>query len=95
MTLTKELVAQMANLAQIRLDEQQTAHMIAGLNQMLDHMDILHTVDTEGIEPLYHTLPTTNATRPDVVTEPFARERLLANAPEATEEAFVVPKTVG
>jgi len=95
MTITKELVAHLANVSQIRLDEEQLAFMAKELSQMVDQMEVLNTVDTEGIAPLVYLSPRVNVTRPDVVTESCRREILLANAPEATEEAFVVPKTVG
>ena len=95
MTITKDHVAHLANLSQIRLNEEQTALLAKELSQMLDHMDILNTIDTEGIEPLVHLNPDKNVMRPDVVTSAYDRETLLANASEHTEEAFVVPKIVG
>ena len=95
MTITEELVAHVANLAQIQLDDKQMPLMVRELGQILSYMEVLNTVDTEGIEPLIHLTPLTNVMRPDVVMESFARESLLANAPECTEEAFVVPKIVG
>ena len=95
MNMTQELVAHVANLAQIQLDDKQMPLMVRELGQVLHYMEALATVDTEGVEPLSHVFPVTNVTRPDVVVEWSDRAALLANAPEHTEEAFVVPRTVG
>jgi aspartyl-tRNA(Asn)/glutamyl-tRNA(Gln) amidotransferase subunit C len=95
MAITEEQVAYVANLAQIGLDETQKPRMTKDLDQLLDFMQILHTVDTEGVEPLTHVFPLTNVMRPDTVVAFDDRAALLANAPEHTEEAFVVPKIVG
>ena len=95
MAMTEEQVVYLANLAQIGLDEEQIPRMTKDLDQILGFMQVLHTVDTEGIEPLSHVLPLTNVMRPDTVVAFDDRAALLANAPEHTEEAFVVPKIVG
>ena len=95
MKMTEELVAHVAKLSHIQLDDAQTARMVAEMQKMVGHMDALRAVDTEGIAPMTHIFPTVNVMRPDVVTASLDRAALLANAPEHTEEAFVVPRTVG
>ena len=95
MTVTAEQVTYVANLAQIQLNDEQTTAMTGELNQLLGYMEVLSNVDTEGIEPLTHLFSVSNVMRPDIVTGSYDRAALLANAPEHTEEAFVVPKTVG
>jgi len=60
---------------------------------MLDYIDTLNELDTSGVEPMSHVFPVNNVFREDVVTNGDDREEILANAPEAKEGAFVVPKT--
>ena len=48
---------------------------------------------SSGVEPMSHVFPVHNVFREDVVTNGDEREEILANAPEAKEGAFVVPKT--
>ena len=95
MVITEELVSYVANLSHIQLDDKQMPFMVEELTHILGLMEVLNTVNTEGIEPLSHVFPITNITRPDVVTDSLDRAALLANAPACTEEAFVVPKIVG
>ncbi|MCL2563184.1 MAG: Asp-tRNA(Asn)/Glu-tRNA(Gln) amidotransferase subunit GatC [Oscillospiraceae bacterium] len=95
MKITEELIAYVADLAQIELNDAQKSLMFHELGQILGYMDVLNTTDTEGIEPMTHVFPVTNVMRPDVVTGAYDRASLLAGAPECTDEAFVVPRTVG
>ena len=60
---------------------------------MLDYIDTLNELDTSEVEPMSHVFPVNNVFREDVVTNGDDREEILANAPEAKEGAFVVPKT--
>ena len=60
---------------------------------MLDYIDTLNELDTSGVEPMSHVFPVHNVFREDVVTNTDERDKVLANAPEAKEGAFVVPKT--
>ena len=53
----------------------------------------MNELDTSGVEPMSHVFPVHNVFREDVVTNGDEREEILANAPEAKEGAFVVPKT--
>ena len=57
------------------------------------YIDTLNELDTSGVEPMSHVFPVNNVFREDVVTNGDDREEILANAPEAKEGAFVVPKT--
>jgi aspartyl-tRNA(Asn)/glutamyl-tRNA(Gln) amidotransferase subunit C len=95
MLIDKKTVEYVANLSRIQLDDSQSRLMQNELGKILDYMEILKNVDTEGIEPLSHVFSKTNVTRPDVIGKHFDRELLLQNAPERTGEAFVVPKAVG
>ena len=57
------------------------------------YIDTLNELDTSGVEPMSHVFPVNNVFREDVVTNEDDREEILANAPEAKDGAFVVPKT--
>ena len=67
--------------------------MKRNMANMLDYIDTLNELDTSGVEPMSHVFPVNNVFREDVVTNGDDREEILANAPEAKEGAFVVPKT--
>ncbi len=94
MKITKELVDYVANLSRIRLSEEQGEKMQSELSAIVDYMDVLNTLDTEGVEPLSHVFAVTNVLREDVVCASYPREELLKNAPQKTDETVIVPKTM-
>lgn len=94
MQITKELVEYVAELSRIKLDEASTEKMQKELGAIVDYMEILNQLDTENVEPLSHVFNITNVMREDEVTASYDREDILRNAPEHTDETFIVPKTV-
>ena len=63
------------------------------MGRMLDYIDQMNALDTEGIEPMSHAFPVENVLREDMVTNGDMRDALLANAPEEKDGMFVVPRT--
>ncbi len=94
MQVTKELIEYVSALSKIRLSDEQAEKMKAELGAIIEYMDVLNKLDTEHIEPLSHIFSVTNIMRDDVVVQSYDREELLKNAPDRTEETFVVPKAV-
>ena len=94
MKITNDLVRYVANLSRIKLDEAGEEKMRGELAAILDYMDVLNKLDTEEVEPLSHVFAITNVMRDDEVKNSYDREELLKNAPEHTDETFIVPKTV-
>jgi aspartyl-tRNA(Asn)/glutamyl-tRNA(Gln) amidotransferase subunit C len=94
MQVTDDLVGYVASLSRIKLDPEERDKMREELSAILRYMDILNSADTKEIEPLSHVFAVTNVMRKDEVELSFDRKLLLQNAPEHTDETFVVPKTV-
>lgn len=63
------------------------------MSRMLDYIDKLNELDTTGIEPMSHAFAVSNVMREDLVTNGDGSEATLANAPEKTDDTFIVPKT--
>ena len=76
MIIDEKMVEYVANLSRIKLDKEQSSLMVQDLGKILEYMDILKTVDTDGVEPLSHVFPVTNVVRTDVVSEHFDRALL-------------------
>lgn len=95
MKITKEIVESVANLSKIKLDDNATAKMQTELGAVIEYMEILNTLDTSEIQPMSHIFSINNVMLDDIVDPSFDRQEILANAPEHTDETFVVPKTVG
>ena len=63
-------------------------------DETIEYVGILGELDTTGVEPMSHVFPVNNVMREDVVTNGDGSKDTLANAPEANEYGFIVPKTV-
>jgi aspartyl-tRNA(Asn)/glutamyl-tRNA(Gln) amidotransferase subunit C len=94
MSLDAAAVARIARLARIRVTDDEKIHLAAELSQVMDWIDALQSVDTEGVEPLTSVVGARLKMRPDVVTLNVTRDDILANAPEPIAGFFTVPKVV-
>ena len=81
-------------LAKLELSQEERQAAKRDMSRMLDYVDKLNELDTEGVEPMSHVFPVNNVFREDVVTGVDQRDRILSNAPRQKDGAFKVPKTV-
>ena len=94
MKITTEMAAHIAALSRPKLSEEEAGRMAGELEQILSYMDVLDGLDTAGAEPLSHVFPLKNVLRPDETAPSADRASLLAGAPAADGESFLVPKAV-
>ena len=95
MKITKDEVLYVADLARLDLDEASIEKFAGQIGNILEYVDKLNEVDTEGIRPTSHAISLTNAFRDDEQRQSLDRERALSNAPDKEDGNFVVPKVVG
>lgn len=81
-------------LAKLSLSPEEKEQAKKDMANMLDYIDMLNELNTDGVEPMSHVFSVSNVFREDVVTNGDDRENILANAPEEKDGSFVVPKTV-
>ena len=91
--ISDETIEYVGILAKLELSDEEKEQAKKDMANMLDYIDTLNELDTSGVEPMSHVFPVNNVFRQDVETNGDDREEILANAPEAKEGAFVVPKT--
>ncbi len=94
MKITKEEVEKVAALARLQLTENEVEQMTRQLDTILSYVAKLDELNTDNIPVTTHTQPVTNAFRDDIVQESLPKDKALANAPLADEEAFTVPKII-
>ena len=99
MSVTREQVAKIANLARIRMSDDELERMVPELNGILKWVEQLGEVDCTGVEPMTAVIPNTLRLRDDVVdADPLTgggvRDEVLANAPAAEHGFFGVPKVI-
>jgi len=94
MTIDKGAVDHVARLARLDLSEEERERMQVELAAILDHAEKIQALDLDGIEPTSHAIPLRNVMRPDEVRPSLSQEDALANAPEAEDGRFRVPKII-
>ena len=94
MRITKEEMVHVANLAMLDLDEESVGKFAGQIDNILEYIDMLNRVDTEGVVPTSHAISLTNVFREDKLKEHVDRNKALANAPEKEDGNFVVPKVI-
>lgn len=94
MEITKDLIAYLETLGRIQLTEDEKEKVQTDLGAILNYIDKLNELDTNGVEPLSHAIPMTNVFREDIVTNSSMRDHILANAPDSKDGSFKVVRTV-
>lgn len=94
MALTDKDVRRVAELVRIRLDDSEVEPLAAELSKIFDWIEALREVDVEGVEPMASVVEMQLRERDDEVSDGDRRAALLANAPEAEEGHFVVPRVI-
>lgn len=87
-------VKKVASLARLKMTEEELESYRPKLTNFLKFVEQLGAVNTDGVEPLSNVVDIPLKLRTDAVTDGGLQEKILANAPEATEGFFVVPKVV-
>lgn len=90
--ITLAEVEHVARLARLALDADEKERMRSQLDAILGYVEQLRRVDTAGVEPTAHVLPLVNVMRDDEVRPSYPPDAMLANAPDAHDGQFRVPR---
>ncbi len=94
MKIDKSTVDKIAHLARLSFDDKSKEKMLSELNAIIDWIDKLEEVDTEGIEPLTNMSHEVSVVREDEVKNELSHEEALKNAPKKDSNYFRVPKVL-
>ena len=95
MSITKENITQTSALASIRLSQQQAESFRDQLDQDIDSIDQINTIDTDGVEPTTQICDMANVWRSDdIQLQEADRESLLALAKDIEDNQIKVPKVL-
>ncbi len=95
MSVDKSTVQRIASLARIRVPEEELETLAGELSQILDWVEQLEEVDTDGVTPMASSAEGMELRwRDDVVTDGDKADDVLANAPDTRNGYFVVPKVI-
>lgn len=94
MKITKEVVEYVAHLGRLDLESYEVDLYTEQLDRILQYMDKLNTLGTEGIDPTSHAIPVECFLREDFVKDSLDIESSLQNAPERKGNFFKVPPII-
>jgi aspartyl-tRNA(Asn)/glutamyl-tRNA(Gln) amidotransferase subunit C len=94
MKISKDEVLKVAALARLDIDDDAIEPFAQQISTILDYVDTLKHVDTQGVPGTSHAISLTNAFREDELHEHLERDRALDNAPEKEEGTFTVPRVI-
>ena len=94
MSIDRATAAKVAKLARIRVDEADLPALADEFNAILGFIEQLQELDVSNVEPMVSVTPMQLRRRADVVSDGYQQAKVLANAPDAREGFFAVPKVV-
>lgn len=93
--ISRDDVQHLAQLSSLHLSDQELDGLQADLSNILQYVEQLGELDTDGVEPTYQVTDLENVWRDDqVIDDQITREQLLNLAPESTNNQVKVPKVL-
>ncbi|MDB5490708.1 MAG: gatC [Micavibrio sp.] len=92
--MDKATVKKVATLARLHVTEEEQEKYAAQLGGIFKWIEQMSEVNTDNVKPLSSVIDLPTPLRKDEVTDGGIQDDILANAPEAVEGFFVVPKVV-
>lgn len=94
MDINMVTIDKLSALSKLEFDDQEKLNLQIELQKMLDFVEKLNEVDTEGIEPLMHISNQYDVFRKDEVAGNFSVHEALSNANNKNKQFFLVPKVI-
>jgi len=94
MQVDNELIDKLANLSKLEFNADAKNEIKEDLSKILNFMEKLNELNTDGVEPLIFINEDVNVFRTDEVKYYITKEEALANAPLKNKDYILVPKFV-
>ena len=94
MKIDKENLQKIAHLARLDFEEKGAEEMVDSMTEILDWVEKLNELNTDGVEPLTNMAAEQNVLREDEVKGTLSHQRGLLNAPKKDSDYFRVPKVL-
>ena len=94
MSLSLEDVNKIAALARIHIGDEERDALVGELNNIIDWVEMLSEVDTDGVAPMTTVADMQVLMREDLVSDGDSSENVLGNAPDRQGDFYAVPKVV-
>lgn len=94
MSIDAKTMAKIARLARIEVTDADKEHFAREISGILQWVEQLNEVNTDGVEPLSSVSNVGLPMREDVITDGHQQAAVLANAPKSEYGCFAVPKVI-
>ena len=94
MKIDRALLDKIAHLSRLDFDEKDAEKMMQDMTAIVDWVEKLKEVDTDGVEPLTTMSFEVNVLREDIVGQHLPHDEALKNAPKKDDQFFRVPKVL-
>ena len=94
MKFDNDEIKKIAHLARININKNEADKVSEKLEGILELIDQMTQVNTDGIEPMAHALDITQPLRADKVTEVDIRKKSLKLSNETDQSMFIVPRVI-
>ena len=94
MKINQNVISKLARLSKLKFNEDEMKLISNDLSKMLEFINQLQDLDTEGIDPLIHVNEEINNWREDQVQGMISQEEALYNSPVKDGTYFKLPKVL-
>jgi aspartyl-tRNA(Asn)/glutamyl-tRNA(Gln) amidotransferase subunit C len=94
MEINVEIIDKLSSLSKLHFNEEEKKSLQVDLQRMLEFVNKLNEIDTDGVEPLLHITSNVNNLREDIVQNVISHEEALSNAVLKDADFFKVPKVI-
>ena len=94
MSITPENINHISRLARLKTDDEKSGFYAEQLSRIMELVEQMNRIDTQGIEPMSHPQDAALRLRADDITKENLRDKLQAIAPEAEDGFYLVPKVI-
>lgn len=94
MKINKEVITKLSSLSKLKFDKEETKLISEDLTKMVNFINQLKELDTDGLEPLIHVNEEINNWREDKLAEVLDQEKALSNSPSKDSTYFKLPKVL-
>ena len=94
MSIQKDDIEKIAHLARLGISDDDVPEYAQKLSNILEMVEQMNAVNTEGVTPMAHPLDAHQRLRADEVTEENQREHFQENAPDVESGLFLVPQVI-
>lgn len=94
MKITNDTIDHITKLSRLKLSEKEKEKLTSEMSNIIDYVDKLNELDTNGVEPKSQVIPLQNVFREDIIAESFDKDELLSNSACYDDGSLKVPRVM-